>query len=396
MSFQKVLYFFPENPLENNAGNKTRALQLLQYFKDREIEVDFVSLLQGMSKWDEQDVEKFKQSGLINNLYFIQKKPSKKNRIKYFLKFKIPNYFFKRKMSSSSMLNKHISCNQKAVFERILKGRNYTHIIISYLYWSELINSVSASKSMTIIDTHDLLTLHHFQDKAFQLGATFEDEINKLNSFDMAWTVSSDEQFVFSQFSKTSIKLVPPYFSRSVKGTAIRKKTHDLIYVASDNPHNQLSVSWFFEKVFPLLRSNISIYIVGKICAYVQEYPNVQKIPYARNLQDFYEISKIALCPMLTGTGVKIKVVEALSYGLPVVCTSRGVDGLPSKINNGCLISDEPEGFAQHIHYLLDDEEAYLQQSRMGEALFGNFFETQIVYKELDKLFRESQATFNQ
>src|SRR5690606_32039647 len=160
-------------------------------------------------------------------------------------------------------------------------------------------------------------------------------------------------------------------------------KSHDLVYVASDNPHNQLSISWFFEKVFALLRSSISICIIGKICAHVQEYPNVQKIPYAAKLQDFYEASKIALCPMLTGTGVKIKVVEALSRGLPVVCTSRGVDGLPNKINNGCLISDEPGGFAEHIHYLLDHQEAYLQQSRMGEELFGNFFETQIVYKEL-------------
>src|SRR5690606_4059637 len=152
MSFQKVLYCFPENPLENNAGNKTRALQLLQYFKDRQIAVDFVSLLQGMSQWNEQDVEKIKQSGLINNLYFIQKKPSKKNRIKYFLTFKIPNYFFKRKMSSSSMLNKHISWNHKIMFEEILDGGSYSHIIISYLYWSELVNSVSASKSITIMD----------------------------------------------------------------------------------------------------------------------------------------------------------------------------------------------------------------------------------------------------
>src|SRR5690606_3336214 len=197
-------------------------------------------LLQGMSKWSEQDIEEFKQSGLIDNLYFIQKKPSKKNRIWYFLTFKIPNYFYKRRTNSSSMLNKHISWNQNVMFEKILKGDDYTHLIISYLYWSELINSTLASRSMTIVDTHDLLTLHHFGEKEFQLGATFEDEINKLNSFDMAWTISSDEQFVFSQFSKTSIKLVPPFFSRPAKGSSFKIKSYDLIYVARDNTHNQL------------------------------------------------------------------------------------------------------------------------------------------------------------
>lgn len=388
---KRILYFFPENPLENNAGNKTRALQLLRYFKDRGMQVDFVSLRQGMSKWDGRDVEEFKQSGWIEELYFIQKKPAKGNQVKYLVDFKIPNLYYKKKLGRQSSLNTDISINKKNAFEQILQAKTYDYIIISYLYWADLINTPLVSASKTIVDTHDFLTLHHTKDKDFRLGATFEDEINKLNVFDEAWTISSDEQFVFEQFSTTKIRLIPPYFDPPSQTDLKSEKSYDLIYVASDNPHNIRSAKWFFEQVFPLLPSDLSLCVIGKITPYVTDYPNVHRIPYAEDLHDYYSQSKIAFCPMLSGTGVKIKVVEALSYGLPIVCTSRGVDGLPNKINNGCLVSDDPEGFAKNILSLIEEPELYSKQSQWGKDLFLNFFTTRSVYAALDKTFGIAQ-----
>jgi len=79
--------------------------------------------------------------------------------------------------------------------------------------------------------------------------------------------------------------------------------------------------------------------------------------------------------------------VEALAYGLPVVCTTRGVDGLPNKINNGCLVSDSPDGFAGNIMSLLQDPELYRKQGEMGKDLFDLYFEKMHVYKILDQTF---------
>lgn len=383
----RVLFFFPENPLENDAGNKTRALQLLRYFKDRGMKVDFVSLRQGMSKWDDEDIETFRQSGWTNKLYFIQKKPSKRNRLKYLIDFKIPNHYYKKQLGAESSLNTDISIHKKNSFEKILQDNKYDYVIISYLYWSDLVRNSYVSGSKTIVDTHDFLTLHHTQDPNFRLGATFEDEIKKLNRFDEAWTISSDEQFVFGQFCTTPVRLIPPYFDRPPQGNPSAPKIYDLIYVASDNPHNIRSSQWFFEKVFPLLDPGLSVCVIGKISRYISEYPNVHKVPYVEDLHEYYSQSKIGLCPMLSGTGVKIKVVEALSYGLPVVCTSRGIDGMPNKINNGCLVSNSEQGFVQHISALLENPMHYQQQSQWGTALFNQHFTTDSVYAQLDEAF---------
>jgi len=58
------------------------------------------------------------------------------------------------------------------------------------------------------------------------------------------------------------------------------------------------------------------------------------------NLVEFYQNVSIVICPMFSGTGVKIKVLEALSYGIPVVTNQRGVDGLLNKSANGCLVTE--------------------------------------------------------
>ena len=75
---------------------------------------------------------------------------------------------------------------------------------------------------------------------------------------------------------------------------------------------------------------------------------------------------------MLSGTGIKIKVIEALSYGIPVVTNRRGVDGLVNKKENGCLVSDDPKIFAEEITRLLKDEIFYNQMRDNAISYFKN------------------------
>lgn len=115
--------------------------------------------------------------------------------------------------------------------------------------------------------------------------------------------------------------------------------------------------------VFPLL-NDINIYVVGKICDFIDDMPNIIKLGMVDDLDSVYKSTKICICPMVTGTGVKIKVLESLSYGLPVVTTRRGVDGLVNKSQNGCIVSDEPLIFADNIkNYLMI--QIYTQKFKM-------------------------------
>ncbi|QEC51992.1 glycosyltransferase involved in cell wall biosynthesis [Anseongella ginsenosidimutans] len=388
---KKVLFFFPENPLEKNSGNKTRVLQLLHYFRTRNMEVDFVSVSPWTSIWSEKDAAALSESGLVSNVHVLSRKPPKKNLFSYLFSYKRHQLRYQRKTDpGKSAIPVHSNYHIQTAFEQLLKSKHYDYILISYVYWHHLIsNKELTAGSKTIIDTHDFITDQLLPAGDGALGATFEDEIRRMSLFDEVWAISTEERYLFSQFCGDKVRLVPLMLDpplADLPGPAVPKK-FDLIYVASDNPHNVRAAKWFFDEVHPRLPEQVRLCVIGRINQHVGEYRNVTKIFFAEDLDEFYRQSVVALCPMFGGTGVKVKVVEALSYGLPVVCTQRGIDGLPNKSRNGCLVSDDPGRFAKHIISLLQDPALYTKQSRLATALFSSHFSTEKCRGILDKAF---------
>jgi glycosyltransferase involved in cell wall biosynthesis len=162
---------------------------------------------------------------------------------------------------------------------------------------------------------------------------------------------------------------------------------YDLLFIGSDNVHNQKGIKWFFEEIYPRLFRSIRVLIVGPITQYVQGYDNVTCIPYVDHIADAYKQSRISICPLLGGTGMKIKIIEALSYGLPVVTTEKGHAGFPSQSRTGAVIADSPEKFANCIHQFLTDQDYYDQHKQYAQNFFYENFEKSVVYQQLDRVF---------
>ncbi|WP_316826669.1 glycosyltransferase [Pedobacter miscanthi] len=384
---KKVLFFMPDNPLKKNAGNRTRALSMLSYFKSRNFEIDFVSEY-FTGRWSETDIEAFEQSGLANNTYVIKKKPSKKNIVYYLLFYKLPNFFYQNKAWFFPLqFPELVTMRFKRAFNKILKNNDYDYIFINYASWATLVdNNYLTEKSIKVLDTHDFITAQ--LQKKVNIGQSFKEEIRRISLFDIALAISVEEQYIFSQFSKNRVALAPMMLDKPEKNRSLEEKPFDLIYVASDNIHNQKSANWFFNLVYPLLPTNIQICIIGQINEHLSiKAPNIIAVNFAEDLSPYYQKAKVALCPMLTGTGTKIKVVEALSYGLPIVCNTRGIDGLINKTNNGCLVSDDPPEFADNIMSLLTNESEYKKQAENALAAFNTNYEKEHCYKNLDQLF---------
>jgi glycosyltransferase involved in cell wall biosynthesis len=389
---KKVLYFFPDNMALQNAGNITRAMYLLKYFSQKGYEVDFTGIKneKGDPKADQQTTDLLKNNKLATNVYLLPRKPGKNNPVLYFLRYKLWNlfyYWFTFPLSSS--IPTFMTLQLKSAFEGLLKQKEYDYIIVSYVYYANLVaNKNLTGKARLIMDTHDFTTAQFKYKKQFNLGATFADEINRLNTFDEVWAISAEERYVFSQFCKSQVRLVPMMMDAPELSTgAAEEKIYDLIYVASDNVHNQRAANWFFKEIYPLLPVGINICVIGTINQFIPDTYTLTRVPFAEDLDTYYGKSKIAICPMLSGTGVKVKVIEALSHGLPVVCTEYGTDGLPNKIDNGCLVTGNAATYAHLIIQLLTQPALYTQQQAFARRLFNQYFETGVSYKMLDELF---------
>lgn len=371
----KVLYFFPGNPLVRSQGNHVRAYTLLQYFKAKNITLDLVA--EADKHFTEQVVEALKSEKLVNQVHFLPK--HKKGGLSYFLKVSIPKLFSKIPKPFDRR-----QLNQQQAFNKVLQTNTYDKIIVSYSCWIPLVlDNPYLKGATTIVDTHDFLTSQFKSRKDFKLGKFFEGEMKLLNSVDQVWAISVEEKYLFEQFIKTPVHLVPHLTTSKIQSTT---KTIDVLYVASENEHNIAAAQWFFNKVYPLLETNISITVVGKINKHINDYPNVNKINYVEDLSATYNASKVVICPMLSGTGLKIKVVEALSFNLPVVCNTRGVDGLINKVDNGCLVTDNATKFASYITQLLNNSSFYEANKQKANLFYEEFLSEKAVYSTLDQI----------
>lgn len=374
----RVLYFMPDNPLSSGAGNLTRARQLLDYFKDNEdiYQVDFFSV-KDWGEWDTDSLKLFTERYPNIKLLLKSRKISLEYPIRSFFLYKIPNLFTKLIRGFSVDITSFMI---RRGARQIFRENDYDIAIISYASWGKIIDKIKSKKTYKIIDTHDFITAQKRHMKLW-IGKLFQSELRILSKYDEVWTYSIEEEYIYQQFTNKKVVLLPVSFTNNIKETKNEYK-YDIIYIASQNSHNIYGARWLYDEVLPYLK-NCKIQMIGKICYDVEDHPLVEKNYLVEDIDQYYRNAKISICPMLTGTGIKIKVLEALSYGLPVVATRRGVDGLMSKANNGCIVTDTGKEFANNIMKLLADEDFYEETKATAKKYF---LENHTLYHERNVL----------
>lgn len=381
MGKKKILYFMPDNPLSGKAGNLTRAKEMLDFFErnHQTIEVDFFSV-KDWGVWNEKTIKNFHIKYPHIKLHLHNRKIPVEQPVRRILGYKIPNFFHKLIRGNSIDISGFML---KTEMQNLINKNKYDIAVISYAVWGSLIENLTHQPYL-INDTHDFITAQS-RHKKNKIGQLFQSEIGILNQFDDIWTYSVEEEYIFEQFTDKKVTLIPVSFPLNFN-TGISEFKYDIIYVASENPHNIAGISWFLKEVLPFLKDK-KVHIIGKICNAIGDYKNVVKYGMVDDLDDFYSHSKVAICPMLSGTGIKIKVIEALSYGIPVVTNRRGVDGLVNKKENGCLVSDDPKRFADDIIRLVEDETFYQKTRSEGISYFKNNHDPKLEAEIMNRTF---------
>ncbi|MBO4542277.1 MAG: glycosyltransferase family 4 protein [Bacteroidales bacterium] len=129
----------------------------------------------------------------------------------------------------------------------------------------------------------------------------------------------------------------------------------------STNPPNIEAVRWFLDNCWNslLLKGNYQLQIVGHWDDRLQQKIMTQyrDVSFTGFVDDLSKVLKdtIMIVPITIGSGIRMKMLEAASIGIPIVSTSVGVEGLPFINNEHCLISDNPNGFIDAIIQLNDN-----------------------------------------
>lgn len=190
-------------------------------------------------------------------------------------------------------------------------------------------------------------------------------EINILNRYDGIITLSEVDadklikkgiyKPVFSSF--VSIDNIASHDYKACDGNC-------LVFVGPEsNPPNVIGLSWFLDNCWEsllMVDPSYKINIIGKwnqdhIAYFETKYPNIKFLGYVDNLDEALNGS-IMIVPITIGSGIRIKILEACSKGIPFVCTPVGAEGIPVESEIHCFIADDPESFIDGVLKLKDKE----------------------------------------
>ena len=115
-------------------------------------------------------------------------------------------------------------------------------------------------------------------------------------------------------------------------------------------PENYEGVIWFMEKVVPLLDEPINVKIIGRKfpVKYLETSSEKVKIEYLGYLDDPYHIisqSRALISPLFKGAGIKVKVIESLACGIPVIGSKIAFEGLPIEFSAFMILANEPADY---------------------------------------------------
>jgi len=145
-------------------------------------------------------------------------------------------------------------------------------------------------------------------------------------------------------------------------------------------------VLWFYQEVWPLIRARAPearFYVVGKNphprLAPLSGDPSVVITGYVADILPYFGGADVYVVPLRVGGGTRLKVLEAMAAGLPLVSTRLGAEGIDLSHEMHALLADTPEAFAQAVLRLLNDQDL---RERLGRAARA-FVETRYSWEQI-------------
>ncbi|MEO0294603.1 MAG: glycosyltransferase, partial [candidate division WOR-3 bacterium] len=183
-------------------------------------------------------------------------------------------------------------------------------------------------------------------------------------SYDLVLTNSEKDKMYLNSIGIKNVNILPPLVKID-EDLKIEEKENYILFVGKmDYAPNPDAVNYFLKKIFPYVREvhpEVWFYIIGSnINKDLEEKwkkeKNVKVIGRVPDVEVFYKRAKVFVSPLRFGTGIKVKILEAMSYGAPVVTTKIGAEGMKVLNRKHLLIAEDEKDFALKVIELIENK----------------------------------------
>ena len=222
-------------------------------------------------------------------------------------------------------------------------------------------------------------------------------EIDLLQSADVLLAIQQDDAALLRKMVPNTEVICVPMSAVYHEHKPSEQIPGRCLFVGSDIEHNVYGLQWFLHKVWPLVLKICpasELHVCGEVGAKIAgHYPNVRLLGRVDDIAQEYAEAELCIIPLIAGSGLKIKLVEALSHGRACVSTSIGIQGVRELDGKAVLVEDRPEDFAGAVTRILQEpmlrraleEEArhYVTENLNAERIYRPLLERIVLHSKL-------------
>jgi len=164
---------------------------------------------------------------------------------------------------------------------------------------------------------------------------------------------------------------------------------------------NVSGIRFFVREVWPLVKNRFAdarLYLAGKnpaeeVLAFAQADANIVVIPNPDDMRPILARAAVCICPLLEGGGTRLKILDALAMGKPMLTTTIGCEGLRVTHGENILVADTPRDFADGIVQLFENQGLRRKIGAAGRALVEREYSWDKIGEQLEQAYRSAFET---
>lgn len=292
-------------------------------------------------------------------------------------------------------------------YDRLLSGRHFDVALASYPHVAEYMLPEIRSlfpEAKTIFDTVDV----HFvrlnreaelkNDRRLKRNAASlrRIETRLASLYDQTWCITNnDRDFLLNEAPAAQVHVVKNIHTVKTEGPPFEAR-HGLLFIGNfEHRPNVDAVDWLADEILPLVEREIrgiQLHLVGgglpRKVAGIQRR-NIVVHGFVEDVEPLYRLCRIVVAPLRFGGGMKGKIGEALSFGVPVVTTEIGAEGFGLTDGENVMLANDAAAFAANITRVYHNKEMWKSLSDSGRAFIATDLSPEAAEVRIRSAFNE-------
>lgn len=292
--------------------------------------------------------------------------------------------------------------------QQLLQKNNYQLVIFDMLYTTVYLHVVKKHPIPVVYRAHNIESTLWFemaQQKPWYVKWYYRHLSKRINSFEKKAALLADAIMPISPtdafFFKTANIQAPifelPTSVEATTNTATPPEKPDLFYIGGlDWQPNIEGLLWFTNHVWPLVLRQIpdlKLHVAGRnasrqLAAKLHNTPHLIFYGEINNAAHFFGSHHIMISPLFSGSGIRIKILEAMASGKAVVATPKAVQGLNIVDYEHVLLANNPTSFARLLVELLHNHSLQLMLQNNAKKYIRNNFNSLVLAENLNRFLQ--------